>query len=478
MVKIGLVPAAGAGMRAYPLTSHIPKVMLQIAGKPIILRNIEILRDKFGIQEIYVITGYMAETIKSFLGDGSSYGVRITYIDCESHTVGLAKGILLAKDLIREEFVAILGDEVYINTDHESLAALGQWDFAAACVLMHCDDPKLIEKNYTVTLANDCITSLIEKPQNPDTDILGCGTYLFTTRIFDAIERTPVSKRSGKVELTDAISTLIGDGEKVAGFFLQGEYHNINFVEDYNYANYICRSKAFDQYAVSVIVPAYNEEESIAYVVKDFVGKVDEIFVVDNSSNDRTRDIALNAGARVETVKLKGYGDTIRYGLDNAKGDILIIVEADHSFRSKDLGKFLEYMKDADMVIGTRTTRQMIEQGANMQGLLRLGNVVVSKLVEVLWWGQEPRFTDVGCTYRAIWKDTYLQLKDRLEGIGPEFSPEMMIEVLRARKRIIEIPISYYERTSGVSKHSENYFKISKTALKMLRLIFKKRMGF
>ncbi|MFN5464725.1 MAG: glycosyltransferase family 2 protein [Cyanobacteriota bacterium] len=478
MAKIGLIPAAGAGMRAYPLTNYIPKVLLDIAGKPIILRNVEILRDKFKIKTIYVITGYMAEAIKSFLGDGSAYNVEISYIDCDVHAVGLAKGILLAKDLIQEEFVAVLGDEVYANSDHEVLAAIQTWDFAAACALMHCDDPRLIEKNYTVTLDGNRITSLIEKPHKPIEDILGCGTYLFTPRIFDAIERTPLSKRSGKVELTEAIGTLIRDGEKVAGFFLKGEYHNVNSVEDYNFANYMCRSTLFEKYSVSVIIPAYNEEESIAYVVKDFSGKVDEIFVVDNSSRDRTREVALQAGARVETVQLKGYGDTIRYGLEHANGDILVIVEADHSFRAKDLGKFLEYMKDADMVIGTRTTRQMVEQGANMKGLLRFGNVAVSKLVEVLWWGQEPRFTDVGCTYRAIWKDTYLKLKDRLQGLGPEFSPEMMIELLRARKRIIEIPISYYDRASGVSKHSDNYFKISKTALKMLRIIFKKRLDF
>ena len=88
----------------------------------------------------------------------------------------------------------------------------------------------------------------------------------------------------------------------------------------------------------------------------------------------------------MRAVKCKGYGDTIKYGLDNAVGDILVVVEADHTFRAKDLGKFLEYLKDSDMVIGTRTTRQMIEQGANVQVLLRWGNVFVGKLVEALWW--------------------------------------------------------------------------------------------
>jgi glycosyltransferase involved in cell wall biosynthesis len=204
---------------------------------------------------------------------------------------------------------------------------------------------------------------------------------------------------------------------------------------------------------------------------------VDEVFVVDNSSKDKTREVSLRAGARVETVALKGYGDTIRYGLDNAKGDILIVVEADSSFRAKDLGKLCEYMKDSDMVMGTRTTRQMIEQGANMRGLLRWGNIFVAKLVEALWWAQEPRFTDVGCTYRAIWRDAYLKIRDNLRGIGPEFSPEMMIEILRARKRVIEVPISYYRRSTGVSKHSKSCLGICRTALRMLRMILEKRLS-
>jgi hypothetical protein len=177
----------------------------------------------------------------------------------------------------------------------------------------------------------------------------------------------------------------------------------------------------------------------------------------------------------VETVSLKGYGDTIKHGLDHARGDILVVIEADHSFRAKDLGKLLEYLKEADMAIGTRTTRQLVEQGANMRGLLRWGNVVVGKLVEALWWTQEPRFTDVGCTYRAIWRDFWLKIRDRMNGTGPEFSPEMMIEVLRARGRVIEIPVSYYPRTGGSSKHSGNYWKISRTAMRMLRTIIHKR---
>jgi hypothetical protein len=133
------------------------------------------------------------------------------------------------------------------------------------------------------------------------------------------------------------------------------------------------------------------------------------------------------------------------------------------------------YLKDADMVVGTRTTRELIEQGTNMRGLVRWANVFVGKLVEALWWAQQPRFTDVGCTFRGIWKDAWLRIRDRVHGVGPEFSPEMMIEVLRARRRVIEIPVSYYRREVGVSKHSKDFWKLTRTALRMLRTIFAKR---
>ena len=320
------------------------------------------------------------------------------------------------------------------------------------------------------------VVSLVEKPTHIRNDLLGCGTFVFTPAIFDAIAHTPESKASGRVELTDAIQLLARCG-RVLPFFLRGSYFNINTVDDYNFANHCARAEHFHRHRVSVVIPAYNEEQSIAYVVRDFKHLVHEVFVVDNSSVDGTARSAREAGARVETVKLKGYGDTIRYGLDRASGTILVVVEADCSFRARDLAKILEYLKDADMVVGTRTTRGMIEQGANMRGPVRWGNVLVAKFVELLWWGQQPRFTDVGCTYRALWKDTYLKIRPLLAGTGPELSPEMMIAALRARRRVIEVPVTYHRRIAGTSKHSASYWTISNTALRMFRTILRHRLG-
>lgn len=475
-IRFGVLPAAGRGVRAWPKTHSIPKVLLEVGGKPLLQRNLEILRDQYGLTEIVVIVGHLGAHIREFLGDGARFQVRITYVECPDPSIGLARGLALARPVLTAPFVAILGDELYLGSNHASLLPADA-EFDAACAVLQTSALDTIRKNYAVTLEGERIVALEEKPERIVNDWLGCGTYVFGPSIFDAIDRTPPSSRSGRVELTDAIATLVRDGKHVRALRLTGSYVNINSIEDQNSANYLVRNLEFATYKVSVVIPAWNEEGSIGYVVRDFRPLVHEVVVADNNSTDKTAEIARAAGARVVSTALRGYGDALRCGIDHATGDLLVLVEADHSFRAKDLGKLLEFAKDADMVIGTRTTRQMIEQGTNMHGIVRWANVLVGKFIEALWWSQEPRFTDVGCTYRAIWRDVYAKIRPRIRGIGPEFSPELMIEVLRGHRRVIEIPVSYYRRVAGTSKHSAGFMQLARTALRMLRLIVRKRLG-
>lgn len=230
---------------------------------------------------------------------------------------------------------------------------------------------------------------------------------------------------------------------------------------------------------VSVIVPAHNEEATIAAVVEDFRthGAVDEVVVVDNNCRDRTAERAAAAGARVVGETAPGYGRALMRGMREATGDWLVLVEADGSFIARDLDKLLCYLPDCAMVMGTRTTRQMVQQGANMDFLLRWGNVVAAKILELLWYiPNEPRLTDVGCTYRALTRESFATLAPGLREAGPAFSPEMVCEALRHGLRVIEIPIHYGARSGGESKHSKGLAQVSRTALKMLRCIFRKRL--
>ena len=178
---------------------------------------------------------------------------------------------------------------------------------------------------------------------------------------------------------------------------------------------------------------------------------------------------------RLVRGKFCGYGDAIRAGVAAACGDIVTLVEGDATFRSRDIQKMYEYLKDCDMVIGTRTTRQLICQGANMPFWLRLGNVLAAKFIEMLWISREPRFTDVGCTYRTFWKTSYEEIQGSLSSSGPELSPEMMIEFVRRNMRVIEIPVSYYARIGGASKHSRGVWGVGRTAARMLKMTLRKR---
>ncbi len=232
---------------------------------------------------------------------------------------------------------------------------------------------------------------------------------------------------------------------------------------------------------VTVVVPAYNEEETIAQVVAGFMALdvVDDVLVVDNNCKDATAELAAGAGATVHAEAHPGYGSAIRSGLNRASADgadVLVVVEADGSFSPEDLEKLLAYLPHCNMVLGTRTTRQLVEQGANMNKLLRWGNVAMAKLLELFWYlPQEPRLTDVGCSYRVLWSEAWLQIAPGTREDGPAFSPEMICAAYQRGMRVIEIPVHYGARLGGESSHSDSFRKVAGTALSMFRTIVRKR---
>lgn len=449
--------------------------MLEVGGKALLTRQLLLLRDVLGIRRVILVVGYLAERIRAACGDGGSLGMEIRYVDNPDVDRGLGSALEVVEQHVREPFVFLLGDELYLETNHARLLDIDE-PYVAVCAVYATDDPEVSRRNYSVEIEDGRIRRLVEKPVEVTTSYVGSGTYVFTPEIFRFARETPLSARSGRLELTEIIDRAAATGA-VLPFHLEGQHFNVNTIEDLNLANYACRTLGFERRRVSLVIPAYNEADSIGHVVRDFKDHVDEIVVMDNCSADGTAEIARALGARVESQPLRGYGDALKKGMALATGDILVLVEADATFRAKDLGKLLEYLKDCDMAIGTRTTRQLIEQGANMDGLLRWGNVVVGKLVEALWWSVEPRFTDVGCTYRAIWRDAYLRIREYLIQDDATFAPEMMIEMLRVQGRVIEIPVSYYRRRGGLSKHSSSRWHSVKTGLKMLRVILSKRLN-
>ena len=224
--------------------------------------------------------------------------------------------------------------------------------------------------------------------------------------------------------------------------------------------------------SVSICFPAFNEEDNITKAIEDFmeVGVVDEVIVADNGSTDQTTRFARKAGAKVVFETRRGYGYACRKAMNEAKGDIIVLSEPDGTFSGKDVKKLLAYIDDFDLVLGTRTSKELIWEGSNMGWFLKWGNWVLAKFIELLYSG--PSLTDVGCTMRAIRKSALTQISDEFSVGGSHFSPEMTILTLKGGLRVIEVPINYLPRV-GFSKITGNKWKAFEVGLAMLGLIFR-----
>src|SRR4029078_8540300 len=123
------------------------------------------------------------------------------------------------------------------------------------------------------------------------------------------------------------------------------------------------------------------EEENISRAIDEFqkLKLIDEIIVIDNNSRDQTSKISKAKKVKGVLEKKQGYGFALRRGLEEAKGDYVVLCEPDNTFNATDIKKLLSHMDKFDMVTGTRTNSKFIERGANMKGLLRFGNIFLAK---------------------------------------------------------------------------------------------------
>jgi glycosyltransferase involved in cell wall biosynthesis len=225
---------------------------------------------------------------------------------------------------------------------------------------------------------------------------------------------------------------------------------------------------------VSVVLPAYNEEQYIRPAVEDFLstGVVDEVIVVDNNSRDGTAREARQTRARVVSETAQGYGHALRRGLREATGDLVIMAEPDGTFVGRDVLKLLAYADDFDMVCGTRTTRELIWEQANMGWFLRVGNWSVAKIIQVLY--DAPSLSDCGCTLRLTHRAALQRIQDDLTVGGSHFLPQMIIAGLKRGLKIIEVPVNYRGRV-GDSKITGTLKGTLRTGFRMIALIFGSR---
>ena len=227
---------------------------------------------------------------------------------------------------------------------------------------------------------------------------------------------------------------------------------------------------------VSVILPTLNEKDSIRRCVEEFAatGMVDEVVVVNNNAVQGTSDEVARTAAREILEPSQGYGSAIRRGLREADGDLLVVCEPDGTFCPNDIHKLLAYADDVDYVIGTRTTREFVWQGANMGFFLKWGNWTVAKLAEFLF--NCTILTDCGCTFRLIRRRALETIEPSFRSTGSEFGLEMTLCVIRHGIGFVEAPINYRARV-GVSSVTGSFRKTVSLGLRMVGLILRQRLG-
>jgi glycosyltransferase involved in cell wall biosynthesis len=232
----------------------------------------------------------------------------------------------------------------------------------------------------------------------------------------------------------------------------------------------------WNERTLSVVLPTYNEKESIADAIVAFekLGIVDDIIVINNNAAEGTSDEVATTSAREVFETAQGYGAAIRRGLWEADTDLVCVCEPDGTFDPSDLLKLLPFTSECDFVVGSRTVSNFIWEGANMGWFLRWGNWAVAKTIEVLF--NTSYLSDVGCTFRVVSRQRVDLLLPELALDGSAFGLEMLMAAVRQRARIVQVPVNYRPRV-GASSVTGELGKTIPLGLQMLSLVLKMRVG-
>lgn len=211
-----IILAAGEGSRMRPLTYTRPKVMLPIAGKPI-LEHLLIEAAEAGISEFIFIVGYRDEQVRHYFGSGDRWGVNIGY-STQRRQLGTADALKMASGLLSGNFLVLNGDVITSRKDIACLANSSDNTMG----IVEVDEARDLG---VVEVSDGWVRRIYEKVEKPPTRLANAGLYLFTPAIFDAISKTPKSPL-GEYEITDSLQLMIELGYHIASQKLS---HWLNF---------------------------------------------------------------------------------------------------------------------------------------------------------------------------------------------------------------------------------------------------------
>jgi len=214
-MKQAVILAAGEGQRLRPFTVTKPKVMLSIAGKPILNYVVESLAQN-GIRNIVLVVGYRREQVFDYLGSGEQFGVDITYVT-EERQLGTAHALAQAKAVTENEFLVLPGDNLIEADTIAHFVAMKP----EAMLVKRVDNPT---RYGVVTIDNGMVKDIVEKPKEAKSNVVNTGIYVFTTKIFSFIE--------AQLDIPDVLNNMLAQGEPINAQKTEGTWLDIVYPWD------------------------------------------------------------------------------------------------------------------------------------------------------------------------------------------------------------------------------------------------------
>jgi glucose-1-phosphate thymidylyltransferase len=232
-----LVLCGGEGSRLRPITHTSAKQLIPVAGAPILFHALDAIRDA-GITEVGIVVGQTADEVRAAVGDGSAWGIDVTYIPQEA-PLGLAHAVLAARDFVAgQPFLMYLGDNVLLEGVTRFVEEFERTRPDAQIFLARVPEP---ERFGVAVLDGDRVVRLVEKPREPVSDLALVGVYLFDDSILEAAATLEPSWR-GELEITEAIQWLIDHGKIVRAEMVTGWWKDTGRPSDLLEANRVMLS--------------------------------------------------------------------------------------------------------------------------------------------------------------------------------------------------------------------------------------------
>jgi glucose-1-phosphate thymidylyltransferase len=256
-----LVLSGGHGTRLRPITFTSAKQLVPIANKPVLFYGLESLRD-VGVRDVGIIVGQTGAEVRAVVGDGSAFGLNITYLQQEA-PLGLAHCVVIAREFLGgDDFIMYLGDNFILEGLTDVVGQFRATRPDAQLLLTKVPNPSQFG---VATLDQDGrVTDLTEKPAEPRSDLAIAGIYLFTPSVHGAV-RSISPSANGELEITDALRYMLTSGADIRAAVINGYWKDTGRVEDM----LECNRLVLDSIVPAVCCETDAETEIVGRVVVD-----------------------------------------------------------------------------------------------------------------------------------------------------------------------------------------------------------------